>query len=85
VAVFSAFVSGFARRRASRSPIIFSGCPSITHDKNSRRRAESPGVSFILLQRPILETGKWLTQVVAGYFAYHTVPTNGPAIGAFRY
>ena len=35
--------------------------------------------------RPIPETGKWLAQVVAGYFAYHAVPTNGPAIGAFRY
>jgi RNA-directed DNA polymerase len=37
------------------------------------------------LHRPIPETGKWLAQVVAGYFAYHAVPTNGPAIGAFRY
>jgi RNA-directed DNA polymerase len=35
--------------------------------------------------RPIPETGKWLAQVVAGYLAYHAVPTNGPAIGAFRY
>jgi RNA-directed DNA polymerase len=35
--------------------------------------------------RPIPETGKWLAQVVAGYFAYHAVPTNSPAIAAFRY
>ncbi len=35
--------------------------------------------------RPLPETGKWLVQVVAGYFAYHAVPTNGPAISAFRY
>ncbi len=34
---------------------------------------------------PIPETGKWLGQVVAGYFAYHAVPTNSAAIGAFRY
>ena len=35
--------------------------------------------------RPILETGKWLAQVVAGYFAYHAVPTNGLALSAFRH
>ena len=29
--------------------------------------------------RPIPETGKWLAQVVGGYFAYHAVPTNGLA------
>src|SRR3954468_9238412 len=34
---------------------------------------------------PIPDTGKWLGQVVAGYFAYHAVPTNSAAIGAFRY
>jgi hypothetical protein len=34
---------------------------------------------------PIPETGKWLGQVVAGYFAYHAVPTNSPALSAFRY
>src|ERR1700687_932176 len=35
--------------------------------------------------RPIPETGKWLGQIVAGYFAYHAVPTNSAALGAFRY
>ena len=30
--------------------------------------------------RSIPETGKWLAQVVAGYFAYHAVPTNGLAL-----
>jgi RNA-directed DNA polymerase len=35
--------------------------------------------------RPIPETGKWLAQVVAGYFAYHAVPTNGLALAAFRH
>jgi RNA-directed DNA polymerase len=34
---------------------------------------------------PIPDTGKWLGQIVAGYFAYHAVPTNSAAIGAFRY
>ena len=35
--------------------------------------------------QPIPEQGKWLRQVVAGFFAYHAVPTNGRALGAFRY
>jgi len=35
--------------------------------------------------RPIPETGKWLAQVVVGYFAYHAVATNGLALSAFRY
>jgi group II intron reverse transcriptase/maturase len=34
---------------------------------------------------PIPDTGKWLGQIVAGYFAYHAVPTNSAAIGAFPY
>ena len=32
--------------------------------------------------RPIPETGKWLAQVVAGYFPYHAVPTDGLALAA---
>jgi RNA-directed DNA polymerase len=34
---------------------------------------------------PIPEAGKWLAQVVSGYFACHAVPTNSPALHAFRY
>ena len=37
------------------------------------------------MHRPIPETGKWLAQIVAGYFAYHAVPTNSRALSAFRY
>jgi group II intron reverse transcriptase/maturase len=29
--------------------------------------------------------GRWLQAVVAGFFAYHAVPTNSRAIGAFRF
>jgi group II intron reverse transcriptase/maturase len=29
--------------------------------------------------------GRWLTQVVSGFFNYHAVPTNGRALAAFRY
>jgi RNA-directed DNA polymerase len=31
------------------------------------------------------EQGKWLKQVVTGYFNYHAVPTNGCSIAAFRF
>lgn len=34
--------------------------------------------------QPIPEQGKWLKQVVTGYFAYHAVPTNGRTLQAFR-
>ena len=37
------------------------------------------------LHQPIPEQGKWLAQVVRGYFAYHAVPTNLSALKAFRY
>ena len=35
------------------------------------------------MHQSIPEQGKWLRQVVTGYFAYHAVPTNKPALGAF--
>ena len=34
---------------------------------------------------PIPEQGRWLGQVVRGYFAYHAVPTNTAALKAFRF
>ena len=34
---------------------------------------------------PIPEQGRWLAQVVRGYFAYHAVPTNAQRLTAFRY
>ena len=37
------------------------------------------------MHQPIPEQGRWLAQVVRGYFAYHAVPTNGLRISAFRY
>ena len=37
------------------------------------------------MHEPIPEVGKWLAQIVAGYFAYHAVPTNSMALHAFRY
>src|SRR5262249_56629583 len=35
------------------------------------------------MHRPIPEQGKWLGQVVNGYFNYHAVPTNAHALHAF--
>jgi group II intron reverse transcriptase/maturase len=37
------------------------------------------------MHHPIPQTGKWLKQVVNGFFAYHAVPTNSRALTAFRY
>jgi RNA-directed DNA polymerase len=34
--------------------------------------------------RPIPEQGRWLAQVVRGFYAYHAVPTNYPALVVFR-
>ena len=56
--------------------------------RRDRMRARLKAIKEELPQRmhrPIPETGQWLRQVVSGFFAYHAVPTNGAAIGAFRY
>ena len=36
------------------------------------------------MHQPIPAQGKWLKQVVTGYFNYRAVPTNGRAIAAFH-
>ena len=37
------------------------------------------------MHQPIPEQGQWLAQVVRGFFAYHAVPTNFPALRAFHH
>jgi group II intron reverse transcriptase/maturase len=37
------------------------------------------------MHEPIPEQGRWLRQVVTGFFNYHAVPTNYRAIAAFRH
>ena len=37
------------------------------------------------MHEPLREQAEWLKQVVTGFFNYHAVPTNSPALGAFRY
>ena len=56
--------------------------------RRDRMRAKLREIKDELRRRrhwPIPEQGQWLKQVVAGFFAYHAVPTNGAALSAFRY
>jgi group II intron reverse transcriptase/maturase len=55
--------------------------------RRDRMRAKLKEIKEVLRQRmhqSIPEQGRWLGQVVSGYFAYHAVPTNYAALGAFR-
>jgi RNA-directed DNA polymerase len=56
--------------------------------RRDRMRAKLREIKEELRRRmhePIPEQGKWLRQVVAGFFNYHAVPTNSDALVAFRY
>jgi group II intron reverse transcriptase/maturase len=56
--------------------------------RRDRMRARLKDIKEELRRRrhqPIPEQGKWLAQVVRGYFAYHAVPTNSASIRAFRH
>ena len=56
--------------------------------RRDRMRAKLQEIKEELMRRmhdPIPEQGKWLRQVVRGFFAYHAVPTNEKSISAFRY
>ena len=56
--------------------------------RRDRMRAKLSEIKEELRRRmhqPIPEQGRWLAQVVRGYFAYHAVPTNYSALSAFRY
>jgi group II intron reverse transcriptase/maturase len=56
--------------------------------RGDRMRATLQEIKAQLRKRmhdPIPSQGRWLRSVVQGYFAYHAVPTNSKAIGAFRY
>ena len=53
----------------------------------ARSRAKLSEIKAELRRRrhyPIPQQGQWLQQVVRGFFAYHAVPTNLPALAAFR-
>jgi hypothetical protein len=60
----------------------------VRKSRRDRMRATLREIGEELRRRrhePIPETGRWLAQVVKGYFGYHAVPTNGAALSAFRY
>jgi group II intron reverse transcriptase/maturase len=55
--------------------------------RRDRLKAKLQEVSNELRRRmhqSIPEQGRWLKQVVTGYFAYHAVPTNSAALVTFR-
>jgi group II intron reverse transcriptase/maturase len=55
--------------------------------RRDRMRAKLKAIKDELRRRmhePIPEQGRWLCQVVRGYFAYHAVPTNSASLHAFR-
>jgi group II intron reverse transcriptase/maturase len=56
--------------------------------RRDRMRAKLRALKAELKRRmhePIPQQGRWLAQVVRGYFAYHAVPTNFPRLAAFRF
>jgi RNA-directed DNA polymerase len=55
--------------------------------RRDRRRTKVQDIKRALCQRmhqPISVQGKWLRQVIGGYFNYHAVPTNIRALAVFR-
>ena len=58
------------------------------HTRRDRMRAKLREIRVELRRRmhdAIPEQGRWLRQVVDGFFTYHAVPTNFAALSAFRY
>jgi RNA-directed DNA polymerase len=56
--------------------------------RRDRMRATLQAIKQELRERmhqPIPIQGKWLRQVVTGYFNYHAVPTNSSTLSAFRF
>jgi RNA-directed DNA polymerase len=56
--------------------------------RRDRMRAKLKALKGELRRRmhvPIPEQGRWLAQVVRGYFSYHAVPTDAQRLAAFRY
>jgi len=73
-----AFIAGKSRR----GNFLIKRC-----SRRDRMKAKIKEVAGALRQRmhqSIPEQGKWLKQVVTGYFGYHAVPTNSAALVTFR-
>jgi RNA-directed DNA polymerase len=59
----------------------------VRKSRRDRMRAKLKEIKQTLrrcMHQPIPVQGKWLRQVVRGYFNYHAVPTNRSALAAFR-
>jgi RNA-directed DNA polymerase len=63
----------FALKRKSRGDRMRAKLKEIKEEMRQRRH------------QPIPEQGKWLRQVVSGFFEYHAVPTNSQALRTFRH
>jgi group II intron reverse transcriptase/maturase len=63
----------FALKRKSRSDRIRVKLKEIKKEMRRQRH------------QPIPDQGRWLRQVVSGFFAYHAVPTNSRALHTFRH
>ncbi|HZZ61678.1 MAG TPA: hypothetical protein VFE63_10955 [Roseiarcus sp.] len=55
------------------------------HDRMRASLKEVKEKLRLRMHRPIPEQGRWLKQVVSGYFNYHAAPTNFRALMAFRH
>jgi len=53
-------------------------------DRMAAKLKEVKGELRQRMHQPIPMQGTWLRQVVTGFFGYHAVPTNFPALAAFR-
>ena len=63
----------FALKRKSRGDRMRVKLKEIREEMRRRRH------------QPVPEQGKWLRQVVSGFFEYHAVPTNSRALNTFRH
>ena len=75
----STFISGRSRRGAFLLR---------RHTRCDRMRAALREIKDEMRRRShdsLADQGLWLRSVVTGYFAYHAVPTNAQAIGAYRH
>jgi len=53
-------------------------------DRMTAKLREIKGELRQRMHKPIPEQGKWLKQVITGFFAYHAVPTNFLSLQRFR-
>jgi group II intron reverse transcriptase/maturase len=54
-------------------------------DRMRAKLKEIKGEMRLRRHQPVPEQGKWLRQVVSGFFEYHAVPTNSRALTTFRH